>query len=137
MIGILKVGLIYFAIVFGVGFLLGLLRVPFVVPLVGQRTAELIEMPFMFAAIFFSARWIVRRYHLRGRPLLSLSIGMVAASILLLVEFSVVLWIRGLSLYEFLADRDPVAAIFYYIAVGIFAAMPGIISISFRSLANE
>ena len=42
----LRAALVYFALVFGVGFLLGLIRVPFVVPRIGERYAELAEMPF-------------------------------------------------------------------------------------------
>ena len=132
---VLSAGLMYFAILFGVGFVLGMIRVPFLVPKLGQRLAELIELPFMLFAIFVSARWIVRRFGLCGRTLTSLSIGLVAATLLLAVEFSVVLWLRGLTLSEFLADRDPVAGTLYYIAVAIFAAMPALISI--RNSRNE
>lgn len=135
MIRVVKVGLVYFAVVFGVGFLLGMIRVPLLVPRLGERIAELIELPFMVIAVFLSARWIVRRFDLRGRPVISLSIGIVAASLLLLVEFSVVLWIRGLTLSAFLANRDPIAGTFYFIAVAIFAAMPLIIS--FGGSRNE
>ncbi len=46
----------YFVAVFGVGFILGTIRVLWVAPLVGDRTAELIEAPLMLAAIYFSAR---------------------------------------------------------------------------------
>jgi hypothetical protein len=35
----------YVGLVFGTGFLLGMLRVAFLVPLVGGRAAELIEAP--------------------------------------------------------------------------------------------
>lgn len=138
MIPILKGGTVYFAAVFGVGFLLGMIRVPFLVPLLGQRISELIELPFMLAAIFISARWIVRRYELRRRSLLALSIGIFAAVLLILVEFSVVLWVRGLTVSDFLATRDPIAAAFYYIAVAIFAGMPAFISLAIgRSDRNE
>ncbi len=135
MIGVLKAGVVYFAVVFGIGFLLGVIRVPFLVPQLGQRIAELIELPFLLVAVFFSARWIVRRFGLRGRTVHSLLIGLVAASFLLTVEFSVVLWIRALTLSEFVAARDPVAATSYYIAVAIFALMPAVIS--FGSSKNE
>jgi len=135
MIALLKAGGVYFAVVFGVGFLLGMIRVPFLVPRLGQRIAELVELPFLLIAIFFAARGIVRRFDLHGQTVRSISIGMLAALLLLMVEFSVVLWIRGLSVSKFLADRDPVAGTFYYIAVAIFAAMPAILS--FGSSKNE
>lgn len=38
---------VYFGIVFGVGFLLGVVRVPLLVPRFGERAAELAEMPWL------------------------------------------------------------------------------------------
>lgn len=52
----------YFGIVFGAGFVLGSVRVPFLVPRVGARMAELAEMPFMLLAIVLAAGYIVRRF---------------------------------------------------------------------------
>ena len=43
----IKAGIAYFALVFGAGFVLGMIRVPFLVPRLGERVAELVEMPFM------------------------------------------------------------------------------------------
>lgn len=43
----IKAGMTYFALVLGSGFVLGMMRVPFLVPHLGERVAELIEMPFM------------------------------------------------------------------------------------------
>lgn len=137
MIRLLKAGATYFAMVFGVGFILGSLRVPILVPLLGSRVAELIEFPFMLATIFFAARWIVDRHALYERVSIALLTGIIAALLLLAVEFSVVLWLRGMTVSEFLAARDPVAAIVYYFAVAIFALMPALIALVFRSSRNE
>ena len=41
----LTAGLAYFASVFAIGFVLGLIRIPFLVPLFGDITAVLIELP--------------------------------------------------------------------------------------------
>ena len=58
---IVKFGLLYFTLVFVAGFILGGIRVLFVVPQIGERYAELIEMPLMLVVIFFSARFVVRK----------------------------------------------------------------------------
>jgi hypothetical protein len=52
---------IYFAIVFGVGFALGPIRVLCFEPRFGVRVAELIEAPFMFLAIVLAGRWVGQR----------------------------------------------------------------------------
>ena len=52
----IKAGLAYFALVFGAGFMLGVLRGEFLVPRFGERMAELGEMPLMLAVILVSAR---------------------------------------------------------------------------------
>src|SRR5262245_56776337 len=57
-----KAGALYFAVVFETGFVLGPIRVPWVVPRVGIRAAELMEMPVMLVVVVLAARWIVRRF---------------------------------------------------------------------------
>jgi hypothetical protein len=42
---IVKAGVLYFALVFGTAFLLGIVRTLWIVPLVSARTAELMETP--------------------------------------------------------------------------------------------
>ena len=58
---ILKAGILYFAIVFGAGFVFGTIRTIWVVPRIGTRWAELLEMPLMFAVTIAAARWLVLR----------------------------------------------------------------------------
>jgi len=62
---ILKAGVIYFALVFGAGFVLGPIRILWVVPRLGTRMAELMETPIMFVVILVAARWIIRRLALQ------------------------------------------------------------------------
>ena len=134
---VLYIAFVYFGIVFLAGLLLGMIRVPLMVPILGEGTSELIELPFMLIAVFFAARWINDRYVLYSKPLIGLVVGVLAGVFLLLIEFSVVLWLRGLTIGEFLAGRDPIAATFYYIAVGIFALMPAILAVWNRRNADE
>jgi len=57
---ILKAALLYFAIVFGVGFVLGTIRTLWLVPRLGARAAELLEMPLMFVVFVVATRVVVR-----------------------------------------------------------------------------
>jgi len=58
---ILQAGVLYFALVFGTGFVLGAIRTLWVVPRVGMRMAELMEMPIMLAVTIVAARWTILR----------------------------------------------------------------------------
>ena len=65
---ILKASLLYFALVFGVGFVLRAIRILWVVPRFGTRMAELLETPIMFVVTIVAARWIVRRLAVPSTP---------------------------------------------------------------------
>ena len=54
--------LVYFGLVLGTGFVLGIIRVPFIVPKIGERWAELAEMPIMATVIFISSGYILNRF---------------------------------------------------------------------------
>jgi hypothetical protein len=119
-----KAGALYFALVFGTGFLLGAFRVLVVVPRLGARTAELIEAPVMLAVTFLAARWTVRRLAVPSVLPRRLAMGATALGLLLAAEFGVVLGLRGLSLREYFATLDPVSGTVYYALLGVFALMP-------------
>lgn len=116
----------YFAWVFASGFVLGTLRTLFLVPSVGERTAELVETPLMLAVVFLCARRLVRRADLgSGREWMA--VGLLALALMLLSEFTVVLWLRGMSLAEYFAARDPLSGAVYLASLGTFAACPWLV----------
>jgi hypothetical protein len=120
----LKAGALYFALVFGAGFVLGPIRILWAVPRFGTRVAELMETPLMLVVTFVAARWIVRRFAVPSRVSSWLGIGGIALGLLLVAEFTLMFWLRGLSIREYLASRDPVSGTVYYVMLGVFAIMP-------------
>jgi len=124
MMHILKSGALYFALVFAAGLVLGTIRILLVVPRYGARTAELMEAPIMLAVTFLAASWVTRRLAISAAPLVRLGVGTVGLALLLLTEFTVVLWLRKLTMAEYFASRDPVAGTVYLLMLGIFAVMP-------------
>jgi hypothetical protein len=121
---ILQAGVLYFAVVFGAGFLLGTIRVLWVAPRFGMRTAELMEAPIMLVVTILAARWVARRLSLPPTLATRLGVGFVALGFLLAAEFAAVLWLRGLTMSQYLAGRDPVAGAVYIVMLGVFAVMP-------------
>ena len=121
---ILKAGVIYFALVFGAGFALGTIRILLVVPRVGTRTAELMEAPIMLLITIIAARWVVRRLAVAPKLSSRLGMGCIALFLLLLAEFSLVLYLRGMSSSDYLASHDPVSGTVYYAELVILAVIP-------------
>jgi hypothetical protein len=125
---VVKAGLSYFALVFGAGFILGSVRVPLLVPRLGERVAELIEMPFMLVVVLLSARFISRRFALPAATSVRLTVGLLALGLLLAAEFLLAAAIQDRSLGEYIASRDPVSGTAYLAMLVLFALMPLIIA---------
>jgi hypothetical protein len=125
---IAKASIAYFALVFGAGFILGSIRVPFLVPRLGERIAELIETPFMFVVVLFSARFIVRRFALPTATSVRLGAGLIALSLLLAAELLLAVALQSQSLGEYIASRDPVSGSVYLAMLVLFAVMPLILA---------
>lgn len=123
----LKPAALYFALVLGTGFVMGTIRVPFLVPRLGERYAELLEMPFMFVAIVLAARYVIRRFDLPASPPLRLRIGFVALALSVVAELLLATAMQGRSLAEFIASRDPVSGAVYLAMLLLFALMPAIL----------
>ena len=121
---ILNAALVYFLIVFGIGSVLGPIRILLVVPRLGERMAELLEAPLMLLAIILAANWIVRRFQLPLRLIYRLGAGVIAFILGLLFEFGLVLTLRGSTLREYFQSRDSIAASVYYLTLVLFALMP-------------
>lgn len=116
----------YFGIVFGAGFVLGVLRVLAVAPRLGEARAELLEMPIMLVIVYFAARFVVGRFRLE-KLMPVLAVGGAALGLLLALEFTLVLAVRGQTLDAWYADRDPAAFAAYLAGLLAFALMPAII----------
>ena len=81
----------------------------------------------MLVVIVLAARWTVRRYPAPRRASTMFGVGAVALSLLLLVEFTVVLSLRGLSIPEYINSRDPIAGSIYLLLLALFAGMPWVL----------
>jgi hypothetical protein len=124
---ILRCALIYFALVFGAGFILGVFRLLVLVPELGERYAELLEMPFMLVVIYYAAAYVMRR-HVHADNIASagnaLYIGGLALLLLLSVEFTLVLGLQGISLQQYMDSRDPVSGSAYALSLVAYLLMP-------------
>jgi hypothetical protein len=89
-----KASVVYFAVVFAAGFVFGTLRVLVLVPLVGERIAVLIELPFMLTVSWLACRSIVTRFSVPTMIGPRLVMGGTAFALLMAAEI-------GLSVFAF------------------------------------
>lgn len=122
---IAKAGLVYFALVFGTGFALAFVRIPFLVPNFGVRTAELMEMPVMLAVIFWASRRLARR-NPDFRRSARLAAGLLAFGLLVAAELAVAWFLGARSPGQYIASRDPVSGGVYLAALVLFAVAPAL-----------
>jgi hypothetical protein len=120
----IRAGLTYFAIVLGTGFVLGVFRVPFLVPRMGERWAELAEMPIMATVIFLAAGFILRRFPAICSPARSLAAGVLALALSVCAELGLAVVLQSQTLAEFLNSRDKVSGSVYIALLLVFAVMP-------------
>ena len=118
-----KASLLYYALVFAVGFVLGTLRVLLLVPFLGVRWAELIEQPIMLLASFYVARLVVRRFG-PFNAIWRLIIGLFALVLMVATELSLTVFVQGQSLAQYAASRDEVSGVAYILSLAAFGLMP-------------
>ena len=117
-------GVLYFILVFGAGFILGPIRVLWLVPRLGERWAELIELPVMVVAIVLAARFVVRRLAVPPTTPARLMMGGSGLVLTLAAECALVQWLRGMTPADYFSSRDPVSGTAYGATLLFFAALP-------------
>ena len=100
---ILGAAILYFIIVFGVGFMLGSIRVFLLEPRIGNLAAVLCEAPFLLVAILVGSRVAPQVARLEPRKNALLAVGLVALVMQQIADLAVGLALRGLSLAEVVA----------------------------------
>jgi len=121
---VLRAGFVYFAMVLGTGVILGMVRVPLLVPHLGERWAELAEMPIMAVVIYWSAGYLLRRFPGLCTPSRSLLAGVLALSLAVAAELVLATLLQDRSLAQYLRSRDKVSGLAYVLLLLVFAVMP-------------
>ena len=123
---ILGTAILYFVIVFGVGFLLGPIRVLLLEPRIGAVRAALCEAPFLLGAILVASQVAPRTLQLEARKRALLAVGLIALGMQQIADLAVGLTLRGLSLPEQFAKFATAEGAVYAALLALFAAMPAL-----------
>jgi hypothetical protein len=115
---------LYFAIVFGAGFLWGAVRVLWLEPRVGPSVAVLCEAPFILTFIVAAAHWVPRTVKLPRSPAALLLMGMGALVLQQLADLVVGIGLRGNSPADQFAQFTQPEGKIYALLLLAFALMP-------------
>jgi hypothetical protein len=119
-----KIGFFYFLMTFAVAFLLGVVRVTFVVPLVGELYAVLIEVPLMFFVSWKVSAWVMLRWF-SGRSAKDYwVVGSFAFLFLMVTEYCLAVFAFGRTSGEFFLSFQTEAGLVGLLGQVGFAAVP-------------
>ncbi len=93
-----RAGAAYFALVFLVGFVLGILRVMIAIPRWGELIGTLIELPVILTACWLICGWVLSRFKVAERWPARVLMGAVAFALLMLAELLLSLTLLGQSI---------------------------------------
>lgn len=96
-----RAAIIYFALVFTAGFVVGTIRVLLIAPLWGELPAVLLESPLMLFVSWLACGSAIRMFDLHGRWA-GLAMGAVAFTLLMIAELALSLLAFGRSPAEYL-----------------------------------
>lgn len=119
-----RAGVIYVAIVFAIGFVLGTIRVLFLVPRLGETRAVWIELPLMLALSWTACSVLVRRFAVPPTGAARLTMGAVAFALLMLGELGVSMFAFGRTVAEHIAVYATPQAQLGLVAQIAFALFP-------------
>jgi hypothetical protein len=116
--------LLYFALVFGAGFVLGPIRMLLIEPLLGPVAATLCEAPIMIAVTIFAAWWTPRVTNLSGDASALVLVGVVALVLQQASDLAVGVLLRDMSVSGVLSRFATPEGAIYAVLLILFAAMP-------------
>lgn len=120
---ILRAAAVYWAAVFALGFVLGTIRVTWLIPLVGLMPATLMELPVILAGSWFAAGWLMRRFGITSAGE-ALAAGGLAFAILMVAECALAWILMGQSPAQWLAGMRQPHALLGLGGQVVFALMP-------------
>jgi hypothetical protein len=125
---IVGAAVLYFLIVYAVGFVLGPIRVYSLEPRLGETVATLCEAPFIIVAVMFAARKIPPRLNLAGNVKSLALMGFAALVLQQSADFALGAFARGIPPAQQINHLTTPAGLIYLVLLVTFAAMPVLIN---------
>jgi hypothetical protein len=123
---ILWAAFLYFAIVFGTGFVVGPVRVLVLEPRLGALAAVLIEAPILVAAMIIGAKLVLRRVGV-VRPGELIAVGIVALLLQQVADVALGIVLRGMTIGDPWSHFLTTPGLAYVALLTAFALMPWVV----------
>lgn len=121
----LRAGVLYFAIAFGAGFVLGTLRVLLVAPAIGPVWATALELPLMLAISWVACGALARRSAVRGAGA-GLLMGAFAFALLMAAEAALSVFVFGRTWAEHIAAHTTPEGLLGLAGQAVFGVFPAV-----------
>jgi hypothetical protein len=99
----IRAGFLYFVAVFGIGFLLGTIRVLVLIPMLGELVSTLIELPVILGAAWLVSARLTDWLHVASEGWAPLTMGGIAFGLLMVAELGLSVWLFGGTVQEHFA----------------------------------
>lgn len=119
-----KAGLLYCAVVFVAGIVLGMVRNRWVAPLSGEMVAVWLEAPIMLAISWSASAWVVERLEVSESFVDRMLVGGVALAVLICAEAVLAVIGNGRSLSDYLFNYGHSGLLLGLLAQLGFAVFP-------------
>lgn len=124
LVQVLKAGAMYFLVAVGAECVLEVIRFQVVALHVGERLAEMLEIPNVLLATMIGARWVIDRFTLPPLPGIRLGVGLVALCLMLISEWTVIQGLQSLSFEGYVTSQDAAVETIPLGALGVLTVMP-------------
>jgi hypothetical protein len=120
----IRAGALYFAIVFAAGFVLGALRVTFLMPLIGELPAVALELPVILFISWIVCRRLIAQFSVPATASPRAAMGAMAFGPLVLAELGLSLFVFDQSAAAYLAHLRTAPGLLGLAGQIAFAFMP-------------
>ena len=121
---VLRAGVLYFTIIFGIGFGLGTIRVLLLVPRLGAVTSELIELPIILTAAWILCGRLITHFQVPRHWPARFAMGAIAFTLLMIAEAVLSVGLFGNSITAHFASYRSLYGGLGLLGQVIFATFP-------------
>jgi hypothetical protein len=121
-----KVGFLYFLITFVFAFVMGIVRVTFVIPLVGELSAVLMEVPLIIFVSWKVSAVVKLRYFSDRTVRDYLVVGLIAFFFLMVTEYFLAVFAFGRTSREYFLSLQTASGLIGLLGQMGFAALPSV-----------